>query len=228
AFSPDGHTMAFIRVIDVRPELYLQPVSDALQAVEHAKRITLENLGSSVKFPNDPVWTEDGSDIVVSSDQGLWRIGISRFAARAAESERLPFGEDACCPAISLRSHRLAYLHHNSPNYSIWRLAVPRGLSARNLTTAGSFNRSFIASTRHDFSPQLSLDGKRIAFASERSGNMEIWVCNSDGSSPVQLTFFHGPMVTTPRWSPDGRRIAFDSDAKGEFDIWVVGADGGE
>ena len=66
-------------------------------------------------------------------------------------------------------------------------------------------------------------------FVSERSGHPEIWVCNSEGLSPLQLTSFQGPAVTTPRWSPDGRRIAFDSDAnEGRFDIWVIGADGGK
>src|SRR6266480_5707461 len=75
---------------------------------------------------------------------------------------------------------------------------------------------------------QFSPDGRRIAFVSLRSGNPEIWVCNSDGSNAVQLTSFGGPFVTTPRWSPDGERIAFDSNAAGEFDIHVVGANGGK
>jgi Tol biopolymer transport system component len=64
---------------------------------------------------------------------------------------------------------------------------------------------------------------------SDRSGDLEIWVCDSDGSNPVQLTSFRGPMVTNPRWSPDGGRIAFDSDAEGkQFDIWVINANGGK
>src|ERR1700737_4418539 len=63
---------------------------------------------------------------------------------------------------------------------------------------------------------------------SDRSGNLEIWVCDSDGSNALQLTSFGGPQATTPRWSPDGGRIAFDSDAEGEYDIWVIGANGGK
>jgi Tol biopolymer transport system component len=63
---------------------------------------------------------------------------------------------------------------------------------------------------------------------SDRSGNVEVWVCDSDGLNSVQLTSFRGPEVSTPRWSPDGGRIAFDSDAEGEFDIWVIGANGGK
>jgi Tol biopolymer transport system component len=63
---------------------------------------------------------------------------------------------------------------------------------------------------------------------STRSGNIEIWVGDNDGSNAVQLTSFGGPHVSTPRWSPDGRRIAFDSNVEGEYDIWVIGANGGK
>jgi Tol biopolymer transport system component/DNA-binding winged helix-turn-helix (wHTH) protein len=222
AFSPDGRTLAFIRMIDVRSELYLLTVSDTLQPVGEARVLPLEH------FSGTPAWTEDGRGIVFWRwRQGLWRIDVPESAARFAEPQQLPFGDSACCPAISRRGHRLAY-SNNSFHSSIWRMATPDGPIARDGTRVRSFNRSFISSTRDDISPQFSPDGRRIAFVSVRSGDYEIWVCNNDGSSPVQLSSFHGPYVTTPRWSPDGRRIAFDSDAAGEFDIWVIGADGGK
>jgi Tol biopolymer transport system component len=63
---------------------------------------------------------------------------------------------------------------------------------------------------------------------SQRSGHIEIWLCDSDGSNAIQLTSFGGPWVTTPRWSPNGERIAFDSNAAGQFDVYVVGANGGK
>ena len=69
-------------------------------------------------------------------------------------------------------------------------MAAPSGPSARYGARVGSFNRSFISSTQRDGAPQFSPDGKRIAFVSERSGHTEIWVCNGDGSSPVELTSF--------------------------------------
>lgn len=224
AFSPDGRTLAFIRKIGLRTELYLLRVSDALQPVGEAKRIPLGQLR-----PDAPTWTENGREIVFWCwRQGLWRIGVSDSSTQSAEPARLPFGDNARYPAISRRGHRLAY-SNESHNSSIWRMAAPSGPSARDGSRVGSFNRSFISSTQRDGAPQFSPDGKRIAFLSERSGHFEIWVCNSDGSSPVELTSFHGPYLTTPRWSPDGGRIAFDSDAAGkEFDIWVIDANGGK
>jgi Tol biopolymer transport system component len=76
-------------------------------------------------------------------------------------------------------------------------------------------------------SPQYSPDGRRIVFASDRSGSTEIWVCESDGSNPLQLTSFGGPLAGTPRWSPDGRQIAFDARPGGRAAIYVVSVQGG-
>jgi len=223
AFSPDGRTLAFIRTKDLSTELYLLPVSDALQPLGEGKRIPLGRLSFY------PTWTEDGNEIVYSSfHQGLWRIGVSGSDTRSAEPARLPFGDNALWSAVSRRGHRLTYSNVSFTNSSIWRMATPGGPSVHEVSGAKSSNRSFIFSTQDDSAPQFSPDGRKIAFVSERSGHSEIWVCNSDGSNPLQVTSFHGPVVTTPRWSPDGRRIAFDSDAEGGFDIWVIGADGGK
>jgi len=84
-----------------------------------------------------------------------------------------------------------------------------------------------IASTQFDGGQQFSPDGRRIVFTSTRSGSYEIWVCDSDGSNPRQLTFFGGPDTGTPRWSLDGRQIVFDSTPQGHSDIFVVSAEGG-
>jgi Tol biopolymer transport system component len=83
-----------------------------------------------------------------------------------------------------------------------------------------------IASSRHDADPVYSPDGRRIAFVSGRTGVYAIWVCASDGSSPVQLTDFQAPSGS-PSWSPDGRRLAFDSPEKGDWNLYVVDTEGG-
>jgi Tol biopolymer transport system component len=86
-----------------------------------------------------------------------------------------------------------------------------------------------ISSTRLDDEPRYSPDGKRIVFTSDRSGSLEVWVCNSDGSNSVQLTFLGTPYHTAhPRWSPDGRFIAFTSNAGGRPCAYVVNSEGGK
>jgi TolB protein len=68
-----------------------------------------------------------------------------------------------------------------------------------------------VASSFDDAAPNISPDGKRIAFASRAIGNPEIWVAEADGRNALPITSFGGPPVGTPRWSPDETRIAFDS-----------------
>ena len=72
----------------------------------------------------------------------------------------------------------------------------------------------------------LSPDGARVAYVSIESGNGQIWVANSDGSSARQLT---NNMATNfwPFWSPDGQTVAFTSMRPGPADIWKVSASGG-
>ena len=72
-----------------------------------------------------------------------------------------------------------------------------------------------------DSAPAWSPDGRRIAFASGRDGNFEIYVINADGSRQRRLTRNTGRDVG-PVWSPDGRRIAFESN----WQVYVMNADG--
>jgi len=51
--------------------------------------------------------------------------------------------------------------------------------------------------------------GGRIAFVSDRGGDiLQIWTMNPDGSNPRQLTFGPGDKAQ-PKWSPDGARILY-------------------
>ncbi len=65
----------------------------------------------------------------------------------------------------------------------------------------------------------------RIAFESNRDGNLEIYSMNADGSDQVNLT--DDPAEDTdPVWSPDGSRIAFVKASEGHRNIYVMNADG--
>jgi TolB protein len=73
-----------------------------------------------------------------------------------------------------------------------------------------------------DDEPDLSADGTRIAWESDRDGgDFEIFVMNSDGSDVTQLTTDGG---LAPRWSPDGQRIAYTRGGS----IHVINADGSD
>src|SRR5688500_2559161 len=65
-----------------------------------------------------------------------------------------------------------------------------------------------------------------IAFASDRSGNRDIWRVNADGTDPVNLTRTSPQKDDFPAYSPDRTKIAFASDRDGNFEIYVMNADG--
>ena len=68
--------------------------------------------------------------------------------------------------------------------------------------------------------PDWSPDGNHICFESERDGQREIYVMNSDGTGPTRLTFTDNNYQ--PKWSPDGSRIVFG----GLNGIWSIRPDG--
>jgi serine/threonine protein kinase len=76
--------------------------------------------------------------------------------------------------------------------------------------------------------PSISLDGKMLAYASDRSGDgsLDIWVQQIPDGSPVRLT--RDPAdETEPSFSADGTRVAFHSSRLGGG-IYVVATLGGE
>ena len=66
----------------------------------------------------------------------------------------------------------------------------------------------------------------RIAFASNKDGNHEIYAMNADGSGVDRLTRDRGGDYS-PSWSPDGSRIAFMSNREDfDYQIYAMNADG--
>jgi len=76
-----------------------------------------------------------------------------------------------------------------------------------------------------DTSPAYSQITGKIAFASSRDGNMEVYTCDIDGTGIKRLTTSRS-IETAPCWSPNGYQIAFTSDRAGQPQIFVMDADG--
>jgi len=106
-------------------------------------------------------------------------------------------------------------------NYEIYSMN-PDGSELHNLTHNAAT----------DAIPQVSDDGSKVAFASDRGhpGDMDIWLMDIDGSHLVNITHNALPGATNwdPAPSPDDSKVLYmgPKTGGGNYDIWVSDADG--
>lgn len=241
AYGPNGTPQVYIVSLDSLNPRLLSPASGCLDAAEPAfspdgKHLALICMSSNavyaiyvVELPHGPVrllasmmgyprglaWTADGRRLIVANDPGdggeLWELSLNGQLAQ------LPFGEGASAPAVSPRGGRIAYVRGRK-TVDIWRADLTAPHPEESATR-------LIYSTLTQMLPSYSPDASRIAFQSNRSGSPEIWLTNAQGTDPVRLTSFGGPLSSAPSWCSDGRRIAFDSRASGISAIYVEDID---
>lgn len=101
-----------------------------------------------------------------------------------------------------------------------------------DLTGSGAASaRPVLTGTPFESHPVFSPDGRRFAFISDRSGVTNLWIADSDGSHPRQLSHEHDLTVfTSPAWSPDGKDV-YVSRMKHPvlaFELWKFSVEAGE
>jgi Tol biopolymer transport system component len=155
-------------------------------------------------------WSTDDERLIVShgSDEGAV---LDEFTVRDGSVRRLNFARNAVWPAISPAGERLAY-SSSSDTENVYR---------RDMAHPGSAPVALGSTTREQENPQYSPDGKRIAFASSRTGNREIWVSDPDGTNLLRLSDLKG-YATRPQWSPDGKKIVFGTHEAERHEIFIV------
>ena len=157
-------------------------------------------------FPTGLTWSSDDGTLIYSLSGELGEVTIANGSVK-----RLNFAGRAMLPTVSFRGDKLAF-SSSSGSTNIWR---------RDLLHPESRPVELIPSTRDQDQAQYSPDGKRIAFESERSGVLGVWVSDDDGSNLVQIS---NPQAASgsPQWSPDGKKIAFDSRPSDRWEIYVA------
>jgi Tol biopolymer transport system component len=214
AISPTGSSLAFVRATgstgnDGGADIWLCDLSGA-----GLRRLTFDD-----HTIRGIAWTRDGQDILYSANRAggwhIWRVP----AYGGSPKEYTLGGKQAYYPAVG--RNRLAFT--DSPAVSaIWRAS----LSASPDSSAEA--RPVIRSSGRETSPAYSPDGKRIADVSDQTGTDEVFVCNSDGGSRVQVTSLAGPNIGRLRWSPDGKLLVFDASSDHGQEVYTVAPAGGK
>ncbi len=218
--SPDGQNLAFARYeVPGLGDVFVAPMSGG----EPRRLTNWASNGIAV------AWTPNGREIVysVKEPQGgrLWRIAWNGASPGRGTPVAGQTG-DAGYPSISRpgpnQPARLAYqVGYLDIGLRLVDLDV---ISGTVLTSVQPLADSTRLETAAGFSP----DGAKVAFASNRGGAREIWVCNRDGSDLSQLTFLGASNILPGGWSPDRRMFLVEAAVNGKADIYVVPAAGGK
>ena len=166
-------------------------------------------IGPFWAYPHGLTWSADDEKLIYS----LWNTNsfqLGEVTVANGSVKRLAL-EDAELPTVSPKGDKLAY-SSISVRFNLWR---------RDLSHAEAPAAELIPSSRAQFDAQYSRDGKRIAFASKRSGRQGVWISSDDGSNLVQISSPHDESGS-PQWSPDGKKIAFDSRPRDRWEIYVA------
>ena len=162
-----------------------------------ALRLTLANVDGSSPTPIsdgsrtvfDGRWSPDGKRIAFAAMDSarkmhVWIVNADGTGAR--QLTHIPESDGtAQWPAWSPDGKRIAvqvgkYSRVPTDNTAhVWVVDVETG----SATKLAGHDRNYL-----DETPSWFPDGKRIAFQSDRSGRMEIWVMNADGSNARQLS----------------------------------------
>jgi len=195
AFAPDGKKVLFVRDNQL-------DFSNELRSVSIGGGNWTRIFSERGKITSPPQWSYDGGSVIFSSNRtghpALWRISLDSPTEAIQVSEA---GAPAWDPAVSRRGYRLAY-ERLLRSLSIWQMDLTASDKAPYLAVSST------SDTDQGPGPQFSPDGQKLAYMSDRSGTMEIWIANRDGSNAFLLTAVGG--AGRPRWSPDSKAIVFD------------------
>jgi TolB protein len=127
----------------------------------------------------------------------------------------------AACGGSESADPDLVFVSTRDGEYAIYGVGVSGGEEER--LTDAEVDPSTPQGLFFQTDPAWSPDGTTIAFASKRSGSLDLYAMSADGSGTRRLTSTKED-EGQPTWSPDGDRIAFARGASSR--IFVMGADG--
>ena len=172
AFSPDGSSLALVCMLSIGVnEVFVEPVSGG----RHDGWPT-----STARSPGSP-------------GAGTGRAWWSRLSATSCVSRSRAASRRGSFPGVMSRPPRSRATAAVSPTRGMSSTRTSGRCLSRALPRPPERPTPLISSTRQEWLPAFSPDGRRLAFTSTRSGSGEVWISDADGSNPRPVTSFGGP-----------------------------------
>lgn len=230
--------------VSLQAEELFDPQKDA-RHLQNIKQLTFPSMG--FEKAGEAYFSFDGSEIIFQAvPQGEEHYQIFRLNLEEGVPRLVSTGRGACTcayfrpdgkkilfasshedPALNQPEYKQSvpgYKRENShyawdftPYMNIYE-ANPDGSELHALTTGAAYKAECAYSN----------DGKKIVFASNESGSMNLYTMNADGTDKVQITHTDNCYNGGPFFSPDGKQIIFRADREEQhyLQIYIVDADG--
>jgi len=220
SFDPDGTITSFEWDFnDGSPTATGQTVSHKFES-EGVFKVVLTVTDGQGSRDSDVLFIKVGRAQIYFSSDRTGDFEIFRMDTDGNSQARVTFSPASIDVFPSLLPNTRSMLAFSSDrdtgSFDIF-ISNPDGTLPSNLTA--------VQTTSDEIEPSWSPDGAKIAFASDQTGDWEIFIMNSDGSGKTQLTSNVG-LDVAPAISPDGTKIVFVSNRDGDFEIFVMNIDG--
>ncbi|RSC93109.1 TolB family protein [Tenacibaculum singaporense] len=208
AWSPDGKKVAMYAYHDDGNTWSIHTINidgTNRQRLTHAKD----------KWDSSPAWSTNGKKIAFAreyaNEKGAWQEEIWLMNSDGSKQTQIKYLEGG--GAVFTQDGKLLY-HSKKKSYEIC-IADLDGSNIVWLTNNDA----------KELHPDISPNGKQVAFMSDRDGNFEIYVMNIDGSNQKRLTN-NNHEDWNPSWSSDGSKIIFQSSEADGKHVNIMNNDG--
>lgn len=209
--SPDGKRIAFYWDINDMSNLYVMSIGGGW-----AQQLTFDRDPVAYWADGVPQWSPDGQWLAYTDKGHVWVV-----PSAGGKSEKISgMLHGAGSPRWMPDNHHLIIgMEHQERGYLV--LTDRTGKAYRTLTEG----------VGHDYNPNISPDGTRIAYVHQPLDDFnrsDIRMLNIDTDEVQELTGTPRMHDARPKWSPDGNTIAFISERPGYHQVFLYDVQAGQ